>query len=309
MELSEDFGLPIAVADVDEALALRPADAPPGVALVRVVDPPRRRWAALASAGFVPKPAWLTWLAPTGASDEEYVAGLPTKARQDLRRAVGRADAAGLSVRVQQPIRPDALDAFLRVYQRRIAEMAHGVGFAGQLRDAMLRSERDLAVFAYDGDRLVGGCLCLDSPEDSAVRLRFSAVEPTWRAASLARVIYLEAFRWARQRGYRWVTLGNDPNLYGHVAKAGLFFFKARLGFNPVPAGSFGGVFPGDQADLLVSLADLADPVLMLEYADGPAAGRFPALAGRLFSRYPGHDPRRYTTGWVASCRFTPLPG
>jgi GNAT superfamily N-acetyltransferase len=309
VELGDDFGLPVALADVDEALALRPDDAPPGVALVRVLAPPAEHWAALARAGFVRKPAWLTWLAPAGSSEEEFLAGLATKARQDMRRAARRAAQGGLVLRVHRPVPARGLDEFLEIYQRRIAQMSHGVGFAGQLRDSILASARDVAVFAYDDGVLVGGCLCLEAPEEGALRLRFSAVEPGWRAESLARVIYLEAFRWARERGYRWVTLGNDPNLYGHVAKAGLYFFKARLGFNPVPAGAFGaGAFAGDQADLLVSLAALADPVLMLEYADRPAGpGGFPALTARLFSRRTGHDPARYTTRWVTGCRFTPV--
>lgn len=88
--------------------------------------------------------------------------------------------------------------------------------------------------------------------------LRFSAVEPRWRAASLARVLYLAAFRTARELGCPLVTLGNDPNLYGHVAKPGLMLFKARLGFRPVPAGTVVPTMAGDVADRIVLLKERA---------------------------------------------------
>jgi hypothetical protein len=310
MILVDHFGLPIVEATVDEALALTPdLPAPAGTTLVRVVEPPAASWPDLAAAGFLRKPAWVTWLAAAG-TDTEYVGRLSRKSRQDLRRAWGRAEDAELRIEVQEPVEEENLDTFLDLYEERVEEMTYGVAFARQCREEILHGGQDYAVLAFEGPRLVGGCLCQRSPEADAVRLRFSAVEPRWREASLARVLYMRAHRTAHEQGFRWVTLGNDPNLYGHMTKPGLFYFKARLGFDPVPAGLLGPRHSGDVADRLLSLDRLTDPTVMLGYPErvehakaGPSD-----LVAYVFGSDPHVDRDRYTTGRVRTVRLIELP-
>lgn len=319
MRVLDEFGLAVAEADAATALtACRGGDLPP-VAVLRVPDPPASAWPELAAAGFVRKPAWITWFAPTPASTAEYLAALPRKARQDTRRALGHAEAGGLRIEVRQPIDETLLDAFLGLYEERIAGMSYGVPFARHNRAAILASARDFMVVAFDGARLVGGCVCAEDPPQNAVRLRFSAVDPLWRAASLSRVLYLHAGRAARDRGHAFANLGNEPNLYGHVAKPGLYFFKSRLGFTPVPAGRFTPARAGDVADRLLSLDELTDPSLMLGYADpaGPdptdPADPDPAdpaeLVTHVFTRKPQTDLVRYTTERIRRVRVVTVPG
>lgn len=320
MRIRDEYGLQIAEADAGEALAAHRAGRLPPVPILRVPDPPPESWPALARAGFVRKPAWITWYAAAPATPEAYLETLPRKARQDTRRALGHAETAGLRLEVRQPVDEPLLDAFLDLYEERISGMAYGVPFARQSRAAILASERDFVVAAFDGDRLVGGCICTEDPEQDAVRLRFSAVDPRWRAASLSRVLYLHACRAAYDKGHTWATLGNEPNLYGHVAKPGLLFFKSRLGFEPVPAGRFGPARAGDVADLLLGLDELTDPSLMLGYPDevepagGESADVAPAGAGReelvthVFTRKPQPDLARYTTERVRRVRLVTLP-
>jgi predicted N-acetyltransferase YhbS len=283
MQLREDHGLPVAEADADEAAAVCRSEGLPGAAVLRVISPRPEDWGLLAATGFVRRPVWVTWLAQTPGSDEEYQGRLPRKARQDLRRALVRADGAGLRLVVEQPVRAARLDVFLALYESRIADMAHGFAFAAQLREAILDNERELAVWAFEGDTLVGGVLCQESPREGALKLRFSAVEPRWRAASLARVLYLTAFRAARQLGHPLVTLGNDPNLFGHVAKPGLMLFKSRLGFEPVPAGTVVPAMAGDVADRILSLDRLTDPAVMLAYRGTATAADAQGLAATVF--------------------------
>jgi GNAT superfamily N-acetyltransferase len=280
MEIREEFGLQVATATADEALAaVETNQLPTDASVLRVLDPPPAAWHELAAAGFVRKPIWLTWIAPTPSSDEDYVARLDRKARQDMRRARVRADAAGLRIEVQQPIDADSLESFLSLYENRVEQMEFGFAFALNFREKFLTDDNELAVLAFEGDRIVGGVLCLQTPEEEAVRLRFSAVEPRWRVHSLARLLYWQAFRATRERGFRWVTLGNDPNLYGHVAKPGLLSFKRSLGFRPAPAVSFGKGYAGDAADLVLSLHQLTDPSVILGYGESDRGGQdYPSL-------------------------------
>lgn len=290
MLVRDESGLSIAEADPAEALAACRDGALPPAALLRVVDPPAGTWAELARAGFIRKPAWITWYAPAPGSAEQYLRRLPRKDRQDVARAVRRVRAADLSVRLHPLVEAPLWDAFIELYDAQVAAMDYGVPFAHRSREAVLADAGSFAVAAFDADGLAGACVCTEDPAVDAVRIRFSAVRPSWRSAGLARALYLRAALVAGERGFRWVTLGNEPNLYGHVAKPGLLTFKASLGFRPVPAGRFGADRAGDVADRLLSLATLTDPTVMLGYTEQPDV-----LVSYVFSRPGAGDPSRLT--------------
>ncbi len=308
MRRHDDFGLSVAIVSAQEALSLRlDRRELPGVNVLRVPEPPAASWIDLARAGFVRKPSWITWVSPVCGSDEQWLARMPKRSRYDVRRA-REAAAEGLRQVVEQPLTPAALEEFLVLYERMVAKMPHGVGFAASLREGLLAEERHYAVYLYGEDGMVGGCLCLESPQTDTVKLRFSAVDPVWRDRSLARALYAECVAVARRKGYRQVTLGNDPNLYGHIPQPGLFTFKARLGFVPVPAEPFGVNPWRDEADLLLSLDGLNDLVLMLGYL-GDASGRdeFPGYRLEVRSRRPA-DPGRTDFPFIVGTRHRLLP-
>jgi hypothetical protein len=308
MELRDDYGLVVAVTDAAGALRRCGDGDLPAAAVLRVPDPPPDSWPELTRAGFVRKPDWLTWSAGTPAADDEYLSGLTRKSRQDVVRAVRHADAAGVRFETRKPLDAATLDTFLGLYRRQVDQMAYGFPFADRLRDSLLTGEHDFAVYAFAGDRLIGGCLCLEAPADQAVRLRFSAVTDEWRAVSLARVLYLGAFRAARERGYPRVTLGNDPNLYGHVAKPGLYLFKSRLGFDAAPAGRLAPAMAGDSADLVLSLDRLTDPAVILGYPDA-GAGDDPGLVAHVHSAAPDDTvAARYRTRFAPRVRSVTVP-
>lgn len=137
------------------------------------------------------------------------------------------------------------------------------------------------------------------------VRIRFSAVTPEWRSASLARTLYFSAMRTAREKGYKWVSLGDEPNLYGHVAKAGLFRFKAAMGFECVPSRDNHDPRGRDVADLVLNLDNLCDPCLVLAYSPDGVDGE---LSAHLFSATE-QDPRHYAAPFLAGVRAHPLAG
>ena len=269
MELVEDYGITIAVASAEEAIALRRADIADDVTLVRVQRPPAEAWDDLASAGFIRKPAWVQWVAPAGTDLEQFLLNMPLKARQDMRRARRRAEEQGLRYELEQPVDPERLDLLLDLYQARVGEMRHGISFATQMRDGILADGRNFAVYAYDGDKMVGGCICMEAADRDVVVIRFSAVDPHWREQSLARALYSEGVLAAQAKGYGKASLGRDPNLYGHLPQPGLLIFKSRLGFRPLPSHQFGHVDSGDDAELLLSLDQLNDPAMILGYGSG----------------------------------------
>ncbi|GLZ16074.1 hypothetical protein Acsp04_63090 [Actinomadura sp. NBRC 104425] len=273
MEMRHDAGIDVMLLSAEEALRLDRRAIPPRTDVVRVAAPPRETWGALAERGFVRKPAWLVWYSDVGAGEEEWLARLSKGVRYDIRRCRRQAHDE-LRIELQQPIRPETLDRFLEVYESMVARMRHGVPFATSLRDAILADERHWLLYAHSTDGFAGGLVCREDEETGTVLFRFAAIRPRWRERSLQKVLYVEATSVARAKGFRRVSAGNDPNLYGHIAKPGLMTSKARLGFTPYPADPPTG--PGswrDEADLVIALDRLGDLALILGYPDGLSGG------------------------------------
>jgi hypothetical protein len=305
------LGLPVAVVDVDEALSGDWQEHRDAVDVVRVQDPPRSQWAALAAAGFLPKPQVVNWRATTGSCEEEFLSGLARKDKQNIRIARRRATASGLTFTVRG-VDAGLMADFLPLYEAQVARMMHGWFAATEHQERVLaEAENYFAVCAWDGDVLVGASINHQSRERDEVRARFSAVVADQRQASLARVMYLEVVRIARERGFAAVSLGSDPNLYGHLVKPGLFSFKSRLGFVPVPSHLVDPGSGSDQADRVVGFRAITDPSFVLTYARGadgqPTRGS--ALALDMYTSDPTPDLRPYTVDHLTGVRVHHLEG
>lgn len=300
MELTEYHGVPMALTDVAEAVRTDWTAHRGQVDVVRVERPPEHAWPALRASSFVPKPKQVTWVMNAGDSEEAYLAGLTSRERQKIRGARRKVLEAGLRVDVRD-VDERLFSEFLRLYERSLADMWHGVSVAAEERDTIL-ADRDayFAVCATDGARLVGCCLVRRDAEGDMVRVRFSAVAPEQREDSLARVLYLEAAHVTRTLGHRQFSLGTDRNLYGHIAKPGLFRFKSRLGFVPHPSHHVDPAVGEDQADLVLGLTQLTDPALILGYADASPGDRFQL---HLFSADPDAELGPYQTRFLHGAR------
>ncbi|WP_432102056.1 GNAT family N-acetyltransferase [Streptomyces sp. bgisy091] len=275
MEIVDHRGLSVAHIAASE-IAERPwARADTRIDLVRVTGPGAEYWDALAANGFLRKPNMLTWMAELGESEDEFLESRLSPKRGRFIRRCRRQAESELEITVHDSVRPELLDPFLELYRQQIEGMRHGVAIAVQQRERILSGEeRYFAVSAWQNGELVGGCVVRECPEEGAVRLRFSAVSPQWRARSLSRALYFMAMREGRERGHRWVTLGDDANLYGHVVKAGLIDFKAGMGFQCLPSQDFHDPAGVDQADLLLDLGRLDDPVVVFGYTSSAPADR-----------------------------------
>ncbi|MET8155508.1 GNAT family N-acetyltransferase [Sphaerisporangium sp. NPDC005289] len=275
------------------------------VDVVRVQDPPMDRWPDLASAGFFPKPQVVVWRAATAGTEEAFLARLPSKDRRNVFAARRRVASNGVRFEVC-PVSAALLDTFLPLYENEVGKMRHGWAGASTNKDRILAASDDyFAVCAWDGDDLAGACLNLQSRPKDEVRARFSAVTPRLRSAGLPRLLYMRVIEEARRRGFGWVSLGSDPNLYGHMVKPGLFGFKSRLGFVAVPSHLVDPGSGSDQADRIVRLSALTDPSFVLSYAAGDDGRprRGPALRLEVFGSTQEPDLRPYAAGFLAEVR------
>jgi len=303
--IEDAFGLRIAVMDAERAAAGGWRSVGDDVDLVRVREPADAARPALEAAGFVVKPSWVTWLAPTLGSEAEFVSRVPGVERRTIinaRRAIGEHD-----IRLDEPGRLDeaVLDEFLALYRRQVGDMRYGVPFAVRERDALLAAADDhLIVRAQAGATLIGGCVCRLRPELSTLQIRYSATDADARRLGLVRLLYLRAFDAARQLGLDRLVLGNDPSIFGHIVKPGLFRFKARLGFSAVPSQAFIAEGGTNEADLVLRLGSLTDPTLVLGYPPVSGAG----LRMEILTDDATLDPRPYRASFVSDVRVRELP-
>jgi len=300
VDLTEFYGVPMAFVDADEALGGEWSAYRGRVDVVRVDPAPEDCWPELRAAGFVPKPKMVTWMAGTAEDDESFLASLGRKERQTVRSARRALEAEGLKVEVR-PVDECLMSEFLPLYRQRVAEMKHGWAVADEQRDAVLSDAKAyFAVCVHRGPILDGCALVRLDAETGRARIRFSAVDSQRRQSSLARVLYLEAVRVARESGCSQVSLGTDPNLFGHIAKPGLLGFKGRLGFSARPAHLVDPGAGNDQADLVIGLTQLTDPAMVLGYADETPSNR---LRLEVFTCETGLDLRPYAASFLADCR------
>ncbi|MFB7258683.1 GNAT family N-acetyltransferase [Streptomyces nojiriensis] len=283
-------GVKIAQVSVDEALGRDWSDPLLDIDIVKVRLTALEHQRELEAAGFLVKPTWVNWVAPLLASESDFLGRLPLRERQSVRQAARRAEGNGIELVVLPRVTAHDLQDFLELYDRQIARMEHGVNYARRQQRQLLRHPDSLlAVYAYAGDRLVGGCLGWLRLDQSMVQLRFSAVEDVGRQGMLSRVLYMAAMEAARRRSLTWASLGNDPSLFGHTAQPGLFRFKARLGFRPIPTQAIPPRVTGDEAELILRMRALAEPSISLAYVgDEPTlcADGFPEAIPLRVVRY-----------------------
>ncbi|KUF15865.1 hypothetical protein [Streptomyces silvensis] len=267
-------------------------DGPP-IDIVRLADadtdPSGRLDADLADLGFVARPKWLNWCAPVRESRAAFEAGLSGTERRNIRLGTRFVEDEGLRLDVRVGLTEELVDEFLVLYERQIAGMPRGRNFARRGRDRLLAGADEhvsVCVTTRDGAMLVGSLWWI-RPAESVLQMRYSASAADARSGRVMRAAYAEALQFAREQGLAYASLGNDPSLFGHVVQPGLFNFKTRFGFAPVPAQVLTPKLGGGHVDKFLSLRSLSDPALVVTW--GRHAGTAPTWP-EVGAAGPGHD-------------------
>lgn len=312
MNIVDRYGLTVAEISTDEALHGGGDWGGLDIDLLRVCRPRPQDQALLVEAGFVVKPSWVNWVAPLRDSEADYLGALTKKQQRNVRWGLDFVASAGLRTRFHHPLEEKPLEEFLRIYEEQVATMRNGLNLArGEQRSFLDEADSHLGVFAYDGSRMVGGCVGWLRPDASLFQLRYMAAAPDSRRGALTRALYMAAFRAGRELGCTRMSLGNDPSLYGHVTAPGLYQFKKRLGFTPLPSQTVDPGVGTDEADRFVSLRALTHPSLLLAYDedyarwDGTETDRPQGLKLHVLATRDDVDTSLYQAGFLASLEMT----
>ncbi|MEU6275768.1 hypothetical protein ABZ871_25645 [Streptomyces populi] len=267
--------------------------------IVRLTDSENLDEATLSALGFVARPKWLNWCAPVATSQHVFEAALSGTERRNIRLGRRTVRDEGMRIHIQKGLTGQLVDEFLIVYDRQIAGMQRGKNFARRWRDRLLAAaDEHIGVCVYQGSTMIVGSLWWARPEPSVLQMRFSAAAPDARTGRVMRAAYTEAFQYARDQGLSHVSLGNDPSLFGHVVQPGLFNFKTRFGFAPVPSQILDPSLAGEFADRILSLDALSDPALVITWGrhretppSWPDAAQQPGHDLLVLSRAPDQTP------------------
>ncbi|AZM56971.1 GNAT family N-acetyltransferase [Streptomyces sp. WAC 01529] len=309
MDVVDRYGLTVAELTTEEALDVTGPWRGPAVDLLRVVDPHPDDRTALTAAGFAVKPSWVNWVAPLRDSEAAFLGALGANERRKVRRGLDLAASSGLSVRVRPELEEGPLEEFLGVYEAQVAGMRNGLNLArAEQRTLLERSGSHIGVYAYEGGRMVGGCICWVRAEDSLLQLRYVATAAVDQRGALTRAVYMAAFQAGRELGCARMSLGNDTSLYGHVTSPGLYGFKKRLGFTPLPSGTVDPGAGGDEADRFVSLRALTDPSLLLAHDTGSGTDDSRGLRLHVLASRDDVDVAPYRADFLSGVTVTVIP-
>lgn len=267
MKIIAAGGLRTVLVDSSEALTRDWQDRATDADLIKVRDPDPALWKDLDNSGFTVTPSWVNWVAPLHGSEGEFTGRVSSGERRNIRLGQRYIEENGISLTIQQGVSSAAVEEFLNLNDSQLQRMPRGINYARKQQRQIL-AERDelLGVFAHYEGQLIAGCLSWIRSEYSLLQLKFSASEPSGRQSRLVRGMYMHAFQAAREIGLTWTSLGNDPALFGHTTQPGLFTFKSRLGFVPIPSRALTRNGMVNEADLYLSLGSLTEPSILLGY-------------------------------------------
>ncbi|MET8730692.1 hypothetical protein ABZV81_26440 [Streptomyces parvus] len=267
MEIVEQEYLVIASVDLEEAQNRAWETAGTPIDVVRLLDSEKVSDEVLSAWGFVPRPRWLNWCTPVAGSDADFLGALSGTERRNVRLGRRFVEEQKLGLRVAPGLTEEFMDEFLDVYDRQVADMPRGKNFARRWRDRLLSAaDQHVSIALRDGNEMLAGSVWHVRPERSVLQMRFSAASQGARSGRALRVLYAEAVAYARESGLAYASLGNDPSLFGQLVQPGLFNFKSRMGFTPVPSGLFDASLDGEFADRILRLGALPDPSLLVTW-------------------------------------------
>ncbi|MFI9503644.1 hypothetical protein [Nocardia sp. NPDC052566] len=211
------------------------------------------------------RPLWVAWTAPLTNGSETLLARQSKSTRRRSKAIIRQA--TELEERIEPEVRRETLKEWKKIYDRHIASMPTGLNVVDKY--ASLDNLTNLSFAGYfDSGEMHAGVLFDTGSDPSTARVRLSAATPNARDAGLLRGLYHRVADYGASLGCDSMSMGFDPNLFGHVVQPGLCVFKLRIGFDPAPAQRYADN-PGyiDVTECVVGPSGIDASLLLFEYA------------------------------------------
>ena len=180
------------------------------------------------------------------------------RAHKHIKTDSHKIEAMGIKIQSFAEINEIQFIQWFTFYKAKMKDKDHGrLALEKDWFSQKLKSGKKVGgVFAFKGKEMIGGDLFHLS--NNRLSASFGVYEdlPTL-AGSLGLIIDYQFLIEAQRQGYKEVSFGQDTNLYGFHLTSGLMFYKAKLGFSPVPA-----VKTEYTSTFFVNFTKFADPIM-----------------------------------------------
>lgn len=185
------------------------------------------------------KPSILFWYLETPLSIDEYLTKLSHNYKLLLKKSLIY-EKNKLNLFVENYINKERLDDFYCLYREQITKIKNGIDVASQdYHEFISNPEKYAGIYIYENNELLAGMLIIKHFNKNTIRAVYMA-DRKHKKISTSRLLYYHLIEYGIQHNYDYISLGCDPNLYGHIVSVGLLLFKTLAGFKVCDANNFG---------------------------------------------------------------------
>ncbi|MDF3140215.1 MULTISPECIES: hypothetical protein [unclassified Streptomyces] len=268
--LQHDEGLVTATLAANDHLAWKALECRKDLHVVNVAPPPASGGEWLTE-GFRFRPTNVLWLADPKGSEEEYIEGLGHNPRYAVRKALRDFQASTMTLEHVEKITHALAVEWLPLYRESLDGMAFATPVVNSPEEVVgIGPDVEMLVIRDAHGNMCAGMVALNDHRRGVYTAGLYGERSGLRSHNLSRVLYLALINVTRAHGMPVVSAGWEPNLYGHIAKAGLAAYKRSLGFRPVPRAALRADGSEDVLTRVVHDEGLAPPVVFFAYPTWP---------------------------------------
>ncbi|QOV36554.1 hypothetical protein IM697_42365 [Streptomyces ferrugineus] len=240
---------------------------------LHVVDvaPPPASGGEWLTEGFRFRPTNVVWLADPKGSEEEYVEGLGRSQRHTVRTALRDFRASTMTLEHVEKITPALAAEWLPLYRASLAGMAFAAPVVTSPEEVVgIGPDVEMLAIRDGHGNMCAGIVTLNDHRRGVYTCGLYGERDGPRSHNFSRLLDLAMMNVARAYEMPLVSRGWEPNLYGHIGKAGLAAYKRLLGFRPVPRAA---LRPDGSEDVLTRVVHddgLAPPLMFFAYPTWP---------------------------------------
>ncbi|WP_406199165.1 hypothetical protein OG331_22790 [Streptomyces sp. NBC_01017] len=269
--LQQHEGLVTATLAADDHLAWKALRFRKDLHVVNVAPPPTSGGEWLTD-GFRFRPTNVVWLADPKGSEEEYVEGLGHNPRYAVRKALRDFRASTMTLEHVEKITHALAEEWLPLYRASLTGMAFATPLVSSPEEVVgIGPDVEMLVIRDAQGNMCAGMVTLNDHRRGVYTAGLYGERGGLRSShNLSRVLYLALMNVTRAHGMPLASVGWEPNLYGHIAKAGLAAYKRSLGFRPIPRAA---LRPDGSEDVLTRVVHddgLAPPLVFFAYPTWP---------------------------------------
>ncbi|WP_406199167.1 hypothetical protein OG331_22795 [Streptomyces sp. NBC_01017] len=238
--------------------------------VVNVAPPPASGGEWLTD-GFRFRPTNVVWLAYPKGSEEEYVEGLGRSERRTVRTALRDFRASTMTLEHVEKITHALAEEWLPLYRASLAGMAFATPLVSSPEEVVgIGPDVEMLAIRDAQGNMRAGIVTLNDHRRGVYTRAMYGERGGPRSHNFSRLLDLAMMNVVRAYEMPMVSLGWEPNLYGHIGKAGLAAYKWLLGFRPVPRAALRADGSEDVLTRVVHDDGLAPPLVFFAYPTWP---------------------------------------